>query len=243
VGEALRRAALLAILGGAVAALALTASPPERARHVPLDTHDELPVFVESGSGTYSVSIGYDVGDEGAGRLADTLTVFRQQGALQDLLPSTLQQLTQLMSVPGYELEGSRARLLVTSGAQRVYGVPMRNGSVCLFRETWGGLTCTPSLLHGAYPQVEPARRSRRGYVWGLADNGAASVRVHLATGWLTAKLGRNGFYLDLPRGAVAPSRIVVREQTGARHLYDVKRCRPDLTFLLFAGPVGPLPC
>jgi hypothetical protein len=242
VGEALRRAALLAILGGAVSALALTASPPERARHVPLDTHDELPVFVESGNGT--VSFGWDsAGDEGAKRLVDTLAVFAQPRALRDVLPGMVQQLTRLMSQPGFELEAQRARLLVASGEHRVYGVPMRNGSVCIFRETWGGTSCVPSLLHGAYPQVEPGRRWQRGSVWGLADNGAASVRVHLAAGWLAAKLGRNGFYLELPRGVVAPSRIVVRERAGVRHVYDLERCRVDAALLPFGGPLGPRPC
>jgi hypothetical protein len=40
------------LLGGAVAALALTASAPEHARPVANVTHDELPVFVDSGNGT-----------------------------------------------------------------------------------------------------------------------------------------------------------------------------------------------
>jgi hypothetical protein len=237
-GEALRRAALLAVLGGAVAALALTASPSQRARNV---THDELPVFVETRNGTL-VGIDYHVGDARPERLADTLAVFAQGGAPRDLLPPSLQRLANLMSEPGYELESAGARLLVVSGEHRLYGVPMRNGSVCIFRETRAGTNCVPSLLHGAYAQIEPGWRSRRGYVWGLADNEADSVRVQLSTGWLAAKLGRNGFYLELPRGAVAPRRIVVRERTGVRHVYDVKRCRRAGAFL-FGGPVGPLPC
>ena len=241
-GEALRRAALPVLIGGVVSALALTASPPEHAQPVAHVTHDELPVFVDNGNSTFSIGWEY-VAREGPNRLADTLAVFAKPGALRDVLPPLVQQLARLLSQPGFELEGQRARLLVTSGTHRVYGVPMRNGSVCMLRETWGGLNCVPALLHGAYPQVEPGWKSRRGYVWGLADNGAASVRVRLSTGWLAAKLGRNGFYLELPLGAVAPSRIVVRERTGVRHVYDIERCRVDVALPLLGSPLGPLPC
>ena len=239
----MRRAALLLVVGGAVAALALTASPLQHSQTAARVTHDVLPVFVATGNGVTS----YQFTWSGAGRperLVDMLAVFAEPGGPQDVLPPVFQQFARLMSQqPGFELDAPRARLLVTSGAHRLYGVPMKTGTVCMFRDTFGGPSCPTALLHGAYPQVEAGWKSRRGQVWGLADNGAASVRVQLGSGWLAAKLGRNGFYLELPPRIVAPKQIVVRERSGLRHVYDIKRCRVDMTLPLLTGPLGPPPC
>jgi hypothetical protein len=237
-----RRAALLIGLGGAVVALALTASPPKQAQPPAKVTHDELPVFVHTGN-TLEVIWSQFSAEKRPERLADTLAVFAKPRALEDVLPPILQQLTRLMSQPGFELDRPLARLLVASGTHRVYGVPMKNGSVCIFREPFGS-NCVPALLHGAYPQVDAGWRSRRGQVWGLADNGAVSVRVRLTSRWLAAKLGRNGFYLELPPRIVAPRQIVIRERSGIRHVYDIKRCRvDDIALPLLAGPVAPPLC
>ena len=238
----MRRAALLVGLGGAIAAIALTASPSRHAQPPAKVTHDKLPVFVHTGNTLEVTWSGFST-EERPKRLADTLAVFARPGALQDVLPPILQQLTRFMSQPGFELDRPRARLLVASGTHRVYGVPMKNGSVCIFREPFGS-NCLPALLHGAYPQVDAGWRSLRGQVWGLADNGAVSVRVRLSSRWLAAKLGRNGFYLELPPRIVAPMQIVIRERSGIRHVYDIKRCRVgDVALPLLAGPVAPPPC
>jgi hypothetical protein len=63
--------------------------------------------------------------------------------------------------------------------------------------------------------------------VWGVVDDGATRVDVTIGTRTLHALLARNAFFLALPHGTVVPSRIVVRERDGARHVYVVKRLRP----------------
>jgi hypothetical protein len=238
-----RRATLLLVVGAAIVALALTASPPQHPRTIAQVTHDVLPVFVAAGNGATSYQFTW-TGAGRAERLVVTLAVFAEPGGPQDVLPPAFQQFARFMSrQPGLELDDLRARLLVTSGAHRLYGVPMKTGTVCMFRDTPGGSSCPTALLHGAYPQVEAGWKSRRGQVWGLTDNGAASVRVQLRSGWLAAKLGRNGFYLELPPRIVAPKQIVVSERSGLRHVYDIKRCRVDIAQPLLTSPVGPPPC
>jgi hypothetical protein len=230
---------LLLGLGGAVAALALTASPSQHSR----DTHDVLPVFVVAGIGATSYQIMWSSDEGRPEEPSNALAVFTKPSALRDVLPPQLQLMARLMSQSGSEVDSAGARLLVASGTHRVYGVPMKDGSVCIFRETGGG-TCPGALLHGSYPQVDAGWKSRRGQVWGLADNGAVSVRVQLDKGWLPAKLGRNGFYLELPPRIVAPKEIVVREQSGISHVFDVKRCRLDTAALpLLSGPLAQPPC
>lgn len=71
-------------------------------------------------------------------------------------------------------------------------------------------------------PQVQP-----RDAVWGVVDDGAVRVDVTFARRVLHATLGRNAFYLAVPRAAVVPSRIVVLERDGVRHVYVVKRLGP----------------
>ncbi len=143
----------------------------------------------------------------------------------------------------GNTLEIAWSRFSAEGQPERLADTLAVFGSVCIFREPFAS-NCVPALLHGAYPQVDAGWRSLRGQVWGLANNAAVSVRVHLDSGWLAAKLGRNGFYLELPPRIVAPRQIVIRERSGIRHVYDIKRCRvDDIALSLLAGPVAPPLC
>jgi hypothetical protein len=149
---------------------------------------------------------------------------------MADVVPPEAQQLARFAGG-----DVARSRLLLAAGGVRVYAFPADRGRLCIVRVRLGG-SCISALIHGVYPQVEPRRD-----VWGIVDDGAASVDVTVGRRTLRAHLGRNAFFLRLPARAVVPTRIVVRERDGARHVFTVRRCTPrDVSPL--SSPLGP-PC
>ena len=235
----MRRAALLLVAGGAIAALVLTASPPRHARRAaPRVTRDEVPVFVQS-SGGIDLVFRWGTKQE---RLDRKLGVFRRAASLRDVLPSELQQIMSQFARVGEPLhfEPARARLLVRGDDESVFGLPTRKGSVCLFRAPLGFGPCVDTLEHGSHVEVN-ASTDARGLVWGLTSDRTVSVQVRLASRWLRAHLGRNGFVLRLPGGVVMPREVLVRDRDGARHVYVMKRCKPAV-FYPVTTPIGPPP-
>lgn len=207
-----------------VVALALLAPPPV--------THDTLPVLVPPPG---PAAGGIDVVWRWGGGFGSTppvrLGVFRRPRTLADIAPAQLELYARLT---GGHLD--RSRLLVASGATRIYAFPAEGGKVCFMKLPLGGGTCVDSLVDGAYPQVD-ARRD----AWGVVDDGAGSVDVDVGGRLLRPRIARNAFFVALPARTVAPTRIVVHERDGATHVYDVDRCTVgDIT--PFATPLGP-PC
>ena len=198
------------MLAAAVAALLLAAPPT---------TRDVLPVVVPppAGSGTSSgVDYQYTWGP-GAGPIPH-LAVFDRRRRATDALPRPARAFARFS-----QGDVAHARRLLNAGGASIYAWPAKSGSeLCVAREPRGGATCVRSFAHGAYPQVEP-----RLNVWGVVDDDAVQVDVTVGRGVLHATLGQNAFFLALPHGAVLPSRIVVSERDGARHIYVIKRLRP----------------
>jgi len=223
---------VLLVVGGAIAALAATATTPKTQPQAAPDTHDVLPVVVDRGANA-DFAFFWQVGEKHAS-LARSLAVFQKPRRPEDLLPADEQH--GFGSSPGFTPEPSRARLLIAVGSARVDAYPTKQGDVCYFLGPLGGGSCVPGLLDGALPQVT------RGQVWGLIDNGAEAVDVRVpASGWLHAAIGRNAFYLRLPGTILAPSEIVVRERSGIRHFYSIRRCY--LAQISPLAPLSPGPC
>lgn len=198
------------MLAAAVAALLLAAPPV---------TRDVLPVVVQppaAHGATTGVDYEYTWGS-GAGAIPH-LSVFDRPRRAGDALPKLARTFARLSGG-----NTAQARRLLHAGGSSIYAWPAKHGSqLCVEREPHGGGTCVSSFAHDAYPQVQP-----REAVWGIVDDEAVRVDVTVGLGVLHATLGRNAFFLALPRGAVVPSRIVVRERGGGRHVYVIKRLRP----------------
>jgi hypothetical protein len=207
-----RRVAAFLAVGGAIAAVAVTATLKAHPRSAH-DTYDVLPVFVD-GAGSSSVEFRFSTSEPGE-PLAQSLAVFKEPAQPGDALyPDAF------ISSPTITPERNRARVLVAVGSARVVAYPTKEGLVCYFLQPFGNGGCAPTLYHGALPQVS------RGLVWGLLDNGATAVDVRSpSSGWLHAATGRNAFYLRLPKNVPAPSEIVVHERSGLRHVFAIKRC------------------
>lgn len=204
----------------------------------PGTTHDVLRVVVGTGA---QYSSGFDFTSPRSAKsapLARSLAVFARLPRPSDLLPEHLRHVFASPLSP-VTPEPGQARRLVAAGDASVYAEPTKQGSVCIFLVPLGNGSCIDALLHGALPQVSA------GQVWGLMDNAAVAVSVRApGSGWLHAKLGRNAFYLRLPRRVAAPTEIVVRERSGVRHIYTIKRCRiGPISPLAGAAPLGPPPC
>jgi len=241
VGAPVRRITVLLAVGCATALAGGVAAPAKS----PPTTHDVLPVFVSTGRSGVGVDFFSTSTSWGATKthrsLARSLGVFARPARPSDVLPPVARA---AFSAPGSPVapEPARGRRLLARGSASIYAEPTRQGSVCYFLVGGGGGSggsCVSELLDGALPQVTAGR------VWGLTDNGAIAVDVRLpASGWLHASLGRNAFYLRLPHRVLAPTQIVVRERNGARHIYDVRRCRvTDLSPLSGMSPLSPSPC
>lgn len=204
----------------------------------PGSTHDVLRVVVGNGA---QYSSGYDFfwnKSVKSASLARSLAVFARLPTPGDSLPASLRHAFANPGAPITPLPDKARRLVATGGAS-IYAEPTKQGSVCVFLVPLGSGSCVNALLHGALPQVTA------GQVWGLMDNTAVAVSVRApSSGWLRARLGRNAFYLRLPQHVLAPTEIVVRERSGARHVYTIKRCRiAPISPLTGAPPLGPPPC
>lgn len=225
----MRRVAVLLVIIGGVAGLAVTAG-----HRTPPETVDTLPVFipVKGPLGVSQAEFVWGVDAIGRGPVAGTLAVFRSSPRPSDMIPaSELRPPT-----PRFTPRRDLSRLLVDRAQLRLYAYPTRQGEVCYLVVPGGEGSCLQSLLDGAWPQV----RSRRD-VWGLVDDAAIGVDVQIRNRVFQAALGRNAFYLPLPTGVVAPTQIVVRDRDGARHRYVIRRCRLDrITPLTGINPVGP---
>jgi hypothetical protein len=226
---------VLLAVGGAIAALALTTATPKKYPRAVAATRDVLPVFADEGASS-SVEF-FSSTSRHVRPLAQSLAVFKEPARPSDALPARERDV--FVASPQITPEPNRARLLITAGPVRIFAYPTKQGLVCYFLEPAGSGGCAPDLLDGALPQVE------RGEVWGLIDDGAEAVDVRVpASGWLRAAIGRNAFYIRLPRNVLAPSEIVVRERNGVRHVYAIKRCHAgDVSPLAGASPLRPPPC
>jgi hypothetical protein len=189
----------------ALIALAFATSPPV--------THDTVPVYVTpSNRGVDSYEYSWSAGSRVQ---TISLGVFRRPRRMQDVAPPFAQTLARYT---GGKL--AQSRLLLVSGRTRIYAFPTEKRGICFVRTPPGGSSCVMSLVHGAYPQVDPRRD-----VWGILDDGAVRVDVTVGRRVLRAHLGRNAFFLALPFGTVVPSRIVVHERDRVRHVYEIERC------------------
>lgn len=188
-----------------IAVLALAAPPV---------THDMLPVYVgPSNRGVDSYEYTW-----GAGAPHPvSLGVFARPRRRQDAAPPMVRTFARLMRG-----DLAQSRLLLASGMERIYAFPAQRHQICFMRTPRGGGSCVRSLVHGAYPRVDPHRD-----VWGLVDDDAVSVDVTVAHRVLHAQLGQNAFFMRLPAHAAVPTRIVVRERNRTRHIFDIERCTP----------------
>ena len=230
---------MLLLVGGALAALAVTATTPKTQPHASRDTHDVLPIVVtpRRDSGLIEVYFSWEAGGKQPS-LARSLKVFSQFPRPGDSLPAFERLVFSLLgSANGPEPD--RARRLLAAGGISIYAEPTKQGSVCYFLTPTGGGSCAPALRHGALPHVTG------GQVWGLMDDGATAVDNRVPrSGWLHATTGRNAFYLRLPGTILAPSEIVVRERSGIRHFYRIKRCHiGQISPLAAITPLSPAPC
>jgi len=197
------------VLAAALVALALAAPPV---------THDVVPVVVAPVHPGTARGVDYEYTWGSKAGAIPHLGVFDRPRRARDVLPRVARTFVRFAHA-----DVRASRLLLSTGSTRIYAVPKDRGAqLCVLREPSGGGTCVGSFAHDAYPQVQP-----RDAVWGVVDDGAVQVDVTIAHDVVHARLGRNAFFLALPHGAVAPSRIVVRERDGTRHVYVVKRLRP----------------
>jgi hypothetical protein len=198
------------------------------------DTHDVLPVYINSAGSAAEYAFATDAAAHPP-PLARSLRVFSALPGAADLLPARLRRA--FPAAPGTTPEPSRSRRLLAAGGRTIFAYPTRRGGVCYFLLPLGGGGCTDVLLDGALPQVEP------GLVWGLIDDGAVRVDVRISRSRvLEAHRGRNAFLLELPKPTLVPSEIVVHERSGVRHVYTIRRCR-SLTPLTGANPLAPPGC
>ena len=212
-----------------IVALVLALAPAALA-----DTHDVLPVYVDSPAGV-DVEFSWS-GHSDRHVLARSLRVLTTPRRPSDALPSEILQFAR--PTPGITPLTRRSHLLVSVGRRQVYAYPTREGDVCVYLVPLGGGQCDPAMMDGALPQVE------RGLVWGLVDNAATRVGVRIGRHSVDAHLGRNAFLLRLPGGVRAPTQIVVYERGGTRHVYTIKRCRvQNVTPLTGSAPLAPPPC
>jgi hypothetical protein len=181
------------------------------------DTHQTLRVFVDDPPSA-GVAEFIWTSHSGSDHLS-RLRVFAAKRRSADVLPGPLA--TAFGSDPGVTPLPAHSRLLVAGDAKQVFAYPTKQGGICYFLWPQRNGACTETWDGGALPHVE------RGFVWGIVDNATTRVDVRLpASGWLHARLGRNGFILGLPDDIRAPTQIVVRERSGANHVYTIKRCR-----------------
>jgi hypothetical protein len=196
-------------------------------------THTVLPVFVpppgRANGGMEVVWSGIDSASSGT---PIRLAVFRRPRTPADEAPQRLRMFGQLV---GGRL--NQSRLLVVADTMQIYAFPADGGKVCFMRLPFGGGSCIGSLVDGVYPQVD-ARQD----VWGIVDDAATRVDIHIGKRVLHPNIGRNAFYANLPAHVVAPTRIVVHEHNGSSHVFDVERCSAgDMSPL--AAPLAPPRC
>src|SRR4051812_43071972 len=110
----------------ALIALALAAAPV---------THDTLPVYVAPPSSTVGVDYAYAWEAGGGSRLA--LGVFKLPRTLADIVPPEVATFARFTRG-----RLSRSRLLIATGAIRVYGFPADRHEVCFLRAPRGGGSC-----------------------------------------------------------------------------------------------------
>ena len=198
-------------------------------------TRDVIPVYVSPNSNMGVDMVEFQWTGAGPGNLAAQMGVFRRPARFSDMLPPYLRQFATFMGP--LRAEPQRSRLLLAHGGIRMYAYPTKEGNVC-YLVGFGGGSCAPALMHGALPTVEPRRD-----VFGLLDDKATRVDVSFANVTLRAAVGRNAFYLQLPRGTVVPRSITVTDRDGSRHLYVIERCSPQgLLKSLPGGPLAPPP-
>jgi hypothetical protein len=230
-----RRIVVLLAIGGAIAGLAATTGGRQQ-HHASAsrDTHDVLPVAVNNGPNAGTDLIFTWSSPHGSRlTLARSLRAFTKPRKHTAVAPETIA----FPATPAFTPEPDRAQLLLSSGAARIVAYPTKQGDVCFFLEGVSG-SCSSALGDGALPMVE------RGQVWGLIDNEAVAVNVLVrASGLLNAAIGRNAFYLRLPKPVQAPNEIVVQERDGVRHIYTIRACHiGPLTPLTASAPLPP-PC
>jgi hypothetical protein len=196
-------------------ALLLVAAAP----HV---THATLPVYVGNGRGHEVTTYEYSWG---GGSAMPALRALKRPRRIGDLLPQPLVQLARLEGG-----DPSRSRRLLTAGGHSIYAFPGSRRQICFAFAPRGNSMCTPTLLDGALPQIRPGQD-----VWGIVDDGAVRVDVTAANRTQRAALGENAFYLAL---TAIPTRIVVLERNGDRHVFDVKRC--TASFSPLRAPLSP---
>jgi hypothetical protein len=173
-------------------------------------THDVIPVLVQPAHATSGADFAWAAPRSRTG--IPHLAVFSRRATAADRLPSEVRVFFRTV-------HGSTPRLLVASGAARVYAFRNARHQVCVVRTPLGEGQCVADLAHGAFPDVE----SRKA-VFGIVDDGAVRVDVTVRGRTRRAVLGRNGFLLAL-RGAAAPTRIIVHERNGERHVFTIERC------------------
>jgi hypothetical protein len=230
----MKHIAVLLAIAAAIAILAATTGWRQHRPSATRDTHDVLPVVVDTGP-----SAGVDLmfsWSRVSGRkpLARSLGAFRHAAhhAFVATEPITFP------ATPAFTPEPARTQLLLSSGTARVLAYPTKQGDVCYFLENVSG-SCSQTFGDGALPMVN------RSQVWGLIDDDAVAVDILVpAAGLLHAAIGRNAFYLRLPKPVQAPSKIVVLERDGVRHVYTIKACQIRRNAPLAApSPLPPPPC
>jgi hypothetical protein len=194
-------------------------------------THTVLPVFVPPAGQSQrgGMEVVWSSMDNSPSSVPIRLGVFRRPRTPADEAPQRLRIFAQFV---GGRL--NQSRLLLAADTMQIYAFPADGGKVCFMRLPFGGGSCIASLVDGAYPQVD-ARQD----VWGIVDDAATGVDVHIGKRVLHPNIGRNAFYAKLPAHVVVPTRIVVHDRDGSSHIFDAERCSTaDISPL--SAPLGP---
>jgi hypothetical protein len=147
--------------------------------------------------------------------------------------PGTARQLVGMAGVmPGSgRVELRSARLLATgigpSGA-RLYAAPTTRGRICyVVASPLLTFNCLRQLDHGLFVQVvdRDGPGGHAPYVFGLADDSVASVRLEVGRTLHDARLSRNAFTYTLPRAglrAQAVRALVVTRRDGSSQRFTL---------------------
>lgn len=189
--------------------------------------HDDLDVLLFSGT--------VDTGE----RLADSLDVFVRPRVPKDTLSVAVLESSAISAVDGRSairgfprqfdhggllLDASRLMLCVEPVP--CFGIPTRNGWVCLAVGDIG-LEVLPALNEGLTLSAHQREADGPLYIYGLVANGVQGVRVLCGEDWLDAEVGENAYFLKVQRANVGVRDVCATElahRDNTRQFVSLKR-------------------
>jgi hypothetical protein len=167
---------------------------------------------------------------QAAGRPSDSLSTAARPGRRLVAIARAMGRTSGRLD-PG-RVQLRRARLLATGigpAGARLYAAPTTRGWVCYaVASPLLAFNCLPRLDHGLYLEVvdRDGPGGRAPYVFGLADDSVAALRLQVGTRLQDARLGRNAFTYTFPRSerrAQSLRAVVVTRRDGSTDRFTLK--------------------